>query len=162
MIVLKHILLDEDGVSLVEMIAAVLIVTVILFSFYSFFISSKKTNVQSDSISDATYLAQTEMENIYTLATSGSSNLQTLQTSFLANYTLTHHTENNCVGISQSINELKAFYQFTKTENNIRYAVKVSHLCQYENTGRIVIEIYELSTSSDILKAQVEGVYMWK
>ncbi|WP_079523907.1 type IV pilus modification PilV family protein [Solibacillus isronensis] len=56
---------EERGVSLVEVVASIVLITIILLSFFSFFIQSKKTHVASESIVDATYIAQQEMEELY-------------------------------------------------------------------------------------------------
>lgn len=60
-----RLLKEECGISLVEVVASLVLITIILISFFSFFIQSKKTHVTSESIVDATYMAQKEMEELY-------------------------------------------------------------------------------------------------
>lgn len=59
------LLKEERGISLVEVVASLVLITIILISFFSFFVQSKKTHVASESIVDATYIAQQEMEEVY-------------------------------------------------------------------------------------------------
>lgn len=61
------LLKEERGISLVEVVASVVLITIILISFFSFFIQSKKTHIASESIVDATYIVQQEMEELYGL-----------------------------------------------------------------------------------------------
>lgn len=51
--------------TLVEVLASILLLSIIIVTFLTFFIQSRKTVEVSDEISDATYMAQTEIENIY-------------------------------------------------------------------------------------------------
>lgn len=62
-----RLLKEERGISLVEVVASIVLITIILISFFGFFIQSKKTHVASESIVDATYIAQQYMEEIYGL-----------------------------------------------------------------------------------------------
>lgn len=58
---------QEQGISLVEVVASIVLITIILISFSGFFLQSKKIHVASESIVDATYVAQkgyTEYEKI--------------------------------------------------------------------------------------------------
>ncbi|SFQ47916.1 hypothetical protein SAMN05421670_2264 [Psychrobacillus psychrotolerans] len=57
--------LSEKGLTLIEILASIILVTIILSAFFSFFIQSAKTGKTSEEVVDATYLAQVEMEKIY-------------------------------------------------------------------------------------------------
>ncbi len=61
--------MGEGGLSLVEVLASVVILTLLLTTFLMMFLQSAKVNKASEHIIDATYIAQTEMENIYALST---------------------------------------------------------------------------------------------
>lgn len=65
-----RLLKEERGISLVEVVASIVLITIILISFFSFFVQSKKTHVASESIVDATYIAQKEMEELYGIISS--------------------------------------------------------------------------------------------
>jgi len=60
--------LGENGLSLVEVLASFVILTLLLTTFLMMFIQSAKVNKSSEHIIDATYIAQTEMENMYALS----------------------------------------------------------------------------------------------
>lgn len=64
---LKKFLNNEKGLSLIEIIASLIILTIILLSFFTFFINSAKTTKTAETIFDATYYAQMEMEKLYNL-----------------------------------------------------------------------------------------------
>lgn len=68
-----RLLEEERGISLVEVAASIVLITIILISFFTFFIQSKKLHVTSESVVDATYIAQQEMEEIYGLVSSNKS-----------------------------------------------------------------------------------------
>src|SRR5690625_3684322 len=62
----KHTkIMNENGLTLVEVLASVVLLTIIITIFLNVFMQSAKTNTTSEEIVDATYLAQTEMEKIY-------------------------------------------------------------------------------------------------
>lgn len=63
--------LNNKGLTLVEVLASVILISVILFTFFSFFIQSAKTGKTSEEVVDATYLAQVEMEKLYEISNKG-------------------------------------------------------------------------------------------
>ncbi|MFC4386282.1 prepilin-type N-terminal cleavage/methylation domain-containing protein [Gracilibacillus marinus] len=60
---------NQKGLTLVELLASIVILSIIIVTFTTFFIQSAKTTSMSSDITDATYVAQTEMEEIYHLST---------------------------------------------------------------------------------------------
>src|SRR5690625_4357208 len=56
---------NEQGLTLVEVLASVVLLTLLLTTFITVFIQSAKMNQTSEMIIDATYIAQTEMEKVY-------------------------------------------------------------------------------------------------
>ncbi|MGE7983194.1 type IV pilus modification PilV family protein [Solibacillus sp. NPDC093137] len=67
-----RLLNEERGLSLVEVVASIVLFTIILLSFFTIFIQSKKTNILSESVVEATYFAQQDMEGIYGIVSSNS------------------------------------------------------------------------------------------
>ncbi|MFJ7667507.1 hypothetical protein ACIQXI_10375 [Lysinibacillus sp. NPDC097195] len=63
---MQQFLHNDKGLSLVEVIASIILISIILLSFVALFLQSNKTTVTSNDIVDATYVAQQEMETIYT------------------------------------------------------------------------------------------------
>ena len=59
---------NESGFTLLEIVAAVLLLSIIFIGFFSLFISSKKVGVASEEIVDATYINQQVMEEVYSLS----------------------------------------------------------------------------------------------
>ncbi|GED19162.1 type IV pilus modification PilV family protein [Kurthia gibsonii] len=56
---------NEKGFSLVEVLAAFVLISIILISFFTLFFKGRETTVESKKTVDATYTAQQEMESIY-------------------------------------------------------------------------------------------------
>lgn len=56
---------NERGISLLEVVVSLLLISIILISFFGLFIQSKKTGKTSEEIVDATYVAQETMEYVY-------------------------------------------------------------------------------------------------
>ena len=54
----------EDGVTLVELLAAIAILSIIVTSFLAYFIQAADTNNRTDEVNEATFLAQEEMERV--------------------------------------------------------------------------------------------------
>jgi len=63
--------LNNKGLTLVEVLASIILISIILFTFFSFFIQSAKTGESSEEVVDATYLAQGEMEKLYEISRNG-------------------------------------------------------------------------------------------
>ncbi|NLC40391.1 MAG: hypothetical protein GX763_05685 [Clostridiaceae bacterium] len=60
----------EDGVTLVELLAAIILLSIIVLSFMAFFTMSAKTNSRTNAVNEATFLAQEEIELITYYSTS--------------------------------------------------------------------------------------------
>lgn len=64
MLKVKQKLMDEEGMTLVELLAAIVILSIIVISFLGFFTQSAQTNNRTNSVNEATFLAQEEIERI--------------------------------------------------------------------------------------------------
>lgn len=53
---------NESGMTLVEVLASIVLISMILTTFLSFFIQSAKTNHMTDDVNQATFVVQAEME----------------------------------------------------------------------------------------------------
>lgn len=58
----------ESGLTLIEVLASIIILTLIITAFLTIFLQSAKTNKASEKIIEATYIAQVEMENIHAIS----------------------------------------------------------------------------------------------
>jgi prepilin-type N-terminal cleavage/methylation domain-containing protein len=59
----KHF--NNKGLTLVEVLVSIILISLVLFTFFSFLIQSAKTGKTSEEVVDGTYLAQLEMEKLY-------------------------------------------------------------------------------------------------
>lgn len=67
-----NIFRNESGLTLIEVVVSILILTLIITSFLMMFIQATKTNKASERIIDSTYYAQVEMENIHAISDTSS------------------------------------------------------------------------------------------
>lgn len=56
---------DSSGFTLIETATAILLIGLVFIAFFGIFLSSKKMGVASESIIDATYIAQHALESVY-------------------------------------------------------------------------------------------------
>lgn len=54
----------EEGATLVELLAALAILSIIVTSFLAYFVQAGNTNNRTDKVNEATYIAQAEMEKV--------------------------------------------------------------------------------------------------
>lgn len=54
----------EEGATLVELLAAIAILSIVVVSFLAYFIQAGNTNNRTDRVNEATFLAQEEMEYV--------------------------------------------------------------------------------------------------
>ena len=64
MLKVKQKLMDEEGMTLVELLAAIVILSIIVVSFLVFFTQAAQTNSRTDTDSEAAFLIQGEIERI--------------------------------------------------------------------------------------------------
>lgn len=157
--------LDQRGISLIEVIVSILLISIILITFYGMFIQSKKTNNTAEATGDATYLAQTEMEKVYQLSTSIS--LSQLNSSSLSGYTLkTNNFIKSCGNSAQNFENKLIYKDYSSTityekvlNENFTSKITISPLCHFDRSATILIEIIN---KQNVKKAILENVYVWK
>lgn len=59
---MKGMLSGEEGMTLVEVLASILLLSLIITTFLSFFIQAAKINNQTDTVNTATFIAQEQIE----------------------------------------------------------------------------------------------------
>ena len=59
---IKHSISGEEGMTLVEVLASILLLSLIITTFLSFFIQAAKTNNRTDAVNEATFIAQEQIE----------------------------------------------------------------------------------------------------
>ena len=142
---------NQSGFSLLEVLASTILITIILLSFFTFFINSAKTTKTSESIVDFTYLAQKEMENAYEKSSlSTSTNWEGIKND-IDNLGYTYLEERNGYSI------------FKKTAVDVNgyvlLKIKMHEPIKYDLLTKTIIEVYDAEKS--ILKAQMETILSW-
>lgn len=59
---IKRSISGEEGMTLVEVLASILLLSLIITTFLSFFIQAAKTNNRTDAVNEATFIAQEQIE----------------------------------------------------------------------------------------------------
>lgn len=139
---------SNKGFALIEVVASIVIITLILLSFFGLLIQSNKTGKSSEQIIDATYLAQQEMEKMY---------------SYFKNATKSTW-ESAFPYIKDEVNSTGNMTIYKPTipsnaKNNEKIIVKAKDL-SVDNTVRIIIEVYD--ASGKVLKAKVENIFSFE
>lgn len=173
---------NKKGMTLVEVLAAIIILAIIFISFFGLLVQSKKTNKSSESISDATYLAQQEMENYYSIVKGKTVNLTGLVTQIESkgytknelpgtqppNCTPTQPASYNNYGKVIVLDEINPIHPQYK----IRIIIK--ELCDFENSISFIIEVLDKNIDTTInpddpntilipkAKAIIENVFILK
>lgn len=115
---------NEKGFSLVEVIAAFVLISIILISFFTLFFKGRETTVESKKTVDATYAAQQEMESIYAEVQqknkTGSASMENILS------TLHYHQMKSCTNPPKTI--------YTNDTNDTKY--------KYKNEV-VIVEVFE-------------------
>lgn len=133
---------NKEGFTLVEVVAAVLLIGIISITFIGIFIQTSKTRVTSEEIINSTYIAQQEMESFYAYSKANKFNIETIARAF---------PKYKVVG-----NEL---VQITDT---LHYKIIVRFDQLKPNLYSIIIEVSELQSNNQyVLKSKMENIYIW-
>src|SRR5690606_4259205 len=68
-ICIRKLIRDERGVTLIEILASIVLLTILITMMFNVFIQSATVNKTSEKIVDATYVAQTYMEKVFAIST---------------------------------------------------------------------------------------------
>lgn len=156
-----RLLKEEQGISLVEVVASIVLITVILLSFFTLFIQTKKTSVQSETIQNATYVAQVEMEEIYSISQNLSIDNPTAIITQLKAKSFTHISTDYLSGCNATLSVPEEYVNTIKLEKEsppFDVIVTISELCDYKKAGHVTIEVFDSSNNE---KAFVENIYIW-
>lgn len=140
----KQIMMEETGITLVEVIASIALLSVIMMLFFMVFSQFLNTSNKSEDIISATYVAQTEMEQLYQLS-------KTVSISEVEDKLL----ENGYINIGM-IDEWIVFEKYEQYDIRI----KLKLLDEETNLEPVVIEVYDPSTSK--LETKMESLFTWK
>lgn len=134
---------NEKGLTLVEVLASIVILSIVVTTFLLVFSQTAKTTKQSEEKVDATYVAQTEMENMYEMS---------------QDYTL-DETYKELNGYTKTSDGDWNRFEIDKEDGNFHITISFNEL----DTGmtRVVIEV-ESTIENDPTKAHMENLYKWK
>lgn len=156
---------NNRGLTLIEVIASLVIISIILISFLGLFLQSKKTNVSSEGIQDATYEAQKVMEQLYTL-TNKSGSIHHLGADSIPGTSFTKISEDGskiCLPEQTGkLSNVKAVYQYNNVSSTepFKTNLTISSLCDYDHAAKVLIEVTDKNSSTTL--AQIENVYILK
>jgi Tfp pilus assembly protein FimT len=137
--------MSESGLSLVELLASIVILTLLLTTFLMMFLQSAKINKTSENIINATYIAQTEMENIYGV-------------SVIEKYS---ERENAIVGLEfLKIDSSDGWITFEKKVKNTDRLIKVRFKNISGTMDRVIVDVYKMPNR--VLQSKMENVLVWK
>ncbi|MEG0258627.1 MAG: prepilin-type N-terminal cleavage/methylation domain-containing protein [Lysinibacillus sp.] len=152
---------NEKGFTLIEVIASILLITIILISLFSLLVQSNKTTNSSKNIVDATYVAQVEMEKIFSeRKVSTLSDVVANRSSPWLDYSVPTAADKTAASqsCSPSVDFFSSSHTFEKTDADFSYKLTIKPHCKDKNLANVIVEVYEEST----LKSVMENIYTWK
>lgn len=145
-----YIIRNNKGLSLIEILISIIILSIMVGPFLAMFVHSTKTNLNTREMVDATYIAQGCMEDVYYLSTKSS------HSSF-------DDTRNELVtqGYSETITGSE--YVYTKKVDNLYVKIRIdtsAYLTLSADTFKVIIEVY-FDAAYHELEAKMENVVVW-
>lgn len=138
---MRNIKRTRSGVTLIELILSIALISMIVVVLFSLFVMSSKINIKSEETLDSTYLGKDAMELAYDLS----------QTIFY------DKLEEELVVIGYSFDEFNQSFGYKYSDNkylNIKFSEK-------GNLVKVFVEIYE-DQNMNQLEVQYESLYSWK
>ncbi|MFD1781115.1 prepilin-type N-terminal cleavage/methylation domain-containing protein [Fredinandcohnia salidurans] len=136
---------NQNGITLIEILASIVILSIIIMSITPMFIQSSRANHLSKNITESTYLAESEMEEIINLNTnSNTPSLNNLSNKIQNKGYQSDPSCTNCYGISKEGRYILVQINDISTD-----------------LGKIVMKIYR-DTSKRELESQMEMIISWK
>lgn len=148
---MKKIMKNDKGLTLVEVLASTILISLILMTFLMMFAQAGKTNVASEMIVDSTYTAQEEMEKIYGLS-------KKISPSNKASAFPTTQYETAKPVSKDEIN----WTEYTKknTPSNEKIKVRIDTSVPNAKMTRVIVEVYEGAKTNP--SAKMENVLVWE
>lgn len=130
---------NEKGLTLIEVLASIVILSIIVIFVLLIFNQTMRTNKTSESIIDATYIAQKEMEQIYNISRQQKPQL----------------SESNSYIWQQTNGDKWDIYK--KELENSEFSIEVRKK-DVDDMVRILVLVYD---ADNTLKAQMENLLQW-
>lgn len=136
---------NQSGITLIEVLASIVILSLIIVSIVPMFIQSSKANNLSKSITESTYLAESELEEIIQLNTkSASPSLNELSNQMINKGYSNDPSCSHCYGMMKD--ERYVFVQIKDSSTDL---------------GKVVLKVYR-NSSKQKLESQMETILTWE
>ena len=132
----KNLLSSSKGLTLIEILGSIVILGIISVSFITLFIQSARTTTISEIMLDATYLAQTQMEEFYHLKNLSDKELTDLGF---------EKKEMDCENASCYSKESEGYYIWTEFQDSTDHSQLV----------RVIVKVFN-NEQKEKLQAQME------
>jgi prepilin-type N-terminal cleavage/methylation domain-containing protein len=151
--------MNEKGLTLIEVLASIVILTIIGVSLLTFFVQSARSNNLSKTILDATYVAQTQIEEInnYNQSSTFATSINTIGQSLINPGSFTRYYD-NVVGCTSSSTSTFCYGKTLSGDN--RY-VDLRLSTYSADLGKVLVKVYKDSTKKK-QEAQMEMFIPWK
>lgn len=146
----------ENGVSLVEVVASVVLISIILISFLGLIIQSNKTGKSSSDIVDATYIAQTELEEIYKMTKTKISDDSKIEGNIISD--LSKNLPKPYKYDSEKSDPTNYKFYFSKEINSI---TEIKLTAEVNLTWKYIVHIYIEVHENNVKKSSMENAYRW-
>lgn len=142
----KELLRSENGFTLIEVLAALVIISIIIGPFLTMYIQSANTNRVAQTMVDANYVAQKKMEHLYYLS-------ETYEFS-VALLSLKNE------GFTESVLLSGQDYRYSKTTENFHVSIEFMSSAYSGDLVKALVKVYD--TPSMKLEAQMETILLWR
>jgi prepilin-type N-terminal cleavage/methylation domain-containing protein len=151
--------MNEKGLTLIEVLASIVILTIIGVSLLTFFVQSARSNNLSKTLMDATYVAQTQIEEInnYNQSSTSATSINTISQSLInpGGFTRYYDTVVGCTSSSTST------FCYGKTLAGDNRYVDLRLSTHSVDIGKVLVKVYKDSTKTK-QEAQMEMFIPWK
>jgi prepilin-type N-terminal cleavage/methylation domain-containing protein len=144
--------LNEKGLTLIEVLASIVILSIIVISMLTMFVQSSRTTNVSKNIMEATYLAENEMEEMYNLISSTTPTPTT--TTFDS---IKANMESKNYSILNTCTDGDVCYE--KNDNGYNVFVQLKEAEESPVLVNVNIKVYNGSTNNQ--EAQMEMLVSW-
>lgn len=147
---------NENGFTLIEVVASLVIIIIILLSFSSLLFSGAKSTKNADDMFNATYYAQKKMEEIY-------------------NSSKVELDPSKISGLVKSLpanDDILADYQYLDSSDNYFYTIRVKKYTNTSNPSGLGIDVTKLNlrhvvielrkSENGPIKAKMENIIEWR
>ena len=151
---------SQRGMTLIEILVSIIILSIIIVTLLTMFMQSSRTNNTSKNIVNTTYLAENSMEEIrnFVVSTTFSSS-----TTYMSNLTISGYDKLTLTDLDKITDYDKSSGYFYKKSNNTQgHFILVKLVPKDAPLVKVTVKVYNNETSSKKLEAQMEMLLSWK